>query len=114
MQPRPTTNRWGESDMTTKKKANGHSERAVVVTTEHRGVFFGYAKETDGDTIKLDRARLCVYWSADVKGFMGLASGGPTDSCKIGPPATITLRKITSVLEVTPAAVEAWEKAPWR
>lgn len=48
-------------------------ERPVIVTTEHRGVFFGYATNTDGETIDLKRARLCVYWSADVKGFMGLA-----------------------------------------
>ncbi len=88
-------------------------ERAVLVTTEHRGVFFGYATDTDGETIKLSKSRLCVYWSADVKGFMGLASGGPTSGCKIGPPADITLRAITAVLEVTPAAVKAWEAAPW-
>lgn len=88
-------------------------ERAVIVTTEYRGVFFGYASDTDGDQIQLRAARMCLWWSADVKGFMGLASGGPTKACRIGPPADITLRKITSVLEVTPAAVEAWEKAPW-
>ncbi len=28
------------------EKTNG--ERAVIVTTEHRGVFFGYAKEIIG------------------------------------------------------------------
>jgi hypothetical protein len=28
-------------------------ERAVLVTTSHRGVFFGYASDTDGATIKL-------------------------------------------------------------
>lgn len=37
------------------KKANG--ERAVLVTTQHRGVFFGYAEDTDGATIKLRAAR---------------------------------------------------------
>ena len=94
-----------------KTKSNG--ERAVVVTTAHRGVFFGYAKETDGETIRLSKARLCVHWSADVRGFMGLAATGPTKGCRIGPPADITLRAITSVIEVTPAAVERWEAAPW-
>lgn len=87
--------------------------RPVLVTTEHRGVFFGYADKTDGETIRLRAARLCVYWSADVKGFMGLASGGPTKGCRIGPPADIELRAITAVAEVTPAAVNAWESAPW-
>ena len=74
------------------RKTNG--ETAVLVTTAHRGVFFGYATETDGETIALKRARLCLYWSRDVKGFMGLAANGPSKSCKIGPPADIDLRAI--------------------
>lgn len=95
------------------KKTASKAERPVLVTTAHRGVFFGYATDTDGDTIALKRARLCVYWSVDVKGFMGLAANGPTAACRIGPPADITLRAITSVGEVKPAAVKAWEAAPW-
>ena len=91
-----------------------NKERAVIVTTEHRGVFFGYATDTDGDQIKLRAARLCVYWSADMRGFMGLASVGPSKDCKIGPPADITLRKITAVIEASPRAVERWESAPWK
>lgn len=85
-----------------------------MVTTEHRGVFFGYASDTDGETIKLTRARCCVYWSSDVKGFVGLASNGPNKSCRVGPAADITLRGITAVLEVTPEAVANWEKSPWQ
>lgn len=100
--------------MTTKKAASKNAKpRAVLVTTAHRGVFFGYADKTDGETIKLSRSRLCVYWSEDCRGFMGLAANGPTKSCKIGPAADIELRNITAVLECTPASVEAWEKAPW-
>lgn len=90
------------------------SERAVIVTTEYRGVFFGYAEKTDGDVIHLKRARLCVYWSADVKGFMGLSANGPSATCRIGPPANIELRKITSVMELTPEAIAKWEGAPWK
>ena len=87
--------------------------RPVVVTTAHRGVFFGYATDTSGETIKLTKARLCLYWSADCKGFMGLAASGPTSGCRIGPAADIELRNITAVLETTEAAVNAWESAPW-
>ena len=94
-------------------KPNGAHERAVIVTTAHRGVFFGYSKLTDGETIALRGARLCLYWSPDVKGFMGLAANGPTSKCRIGPPADITLRNITAVLEVSPTAVKAWESGPW-
>ena len=88
-------------------------ERPVIVTTAHRGVFFGWATQTDGETIALKRARLCLYWSKDCKGFMGLAANGPTSGCRIGPPADITLRAVTAVLEVAPAAVTAWESGPW-
>lgn len=93
--------------------AKSTKERAVVVTTAHRGVFFGYATKTDGETIFLRAARLCVYWSSDLRGFMGLAATGPNKGCKIGPPADIELRAITSVVAVTPEAVAKWESAPW-
>jgi hypothetical protein len=90
------------------------NERAVIVTTAHRGVFFGYAAQTDGETIDLKRARLCVYWTADLRGFMGLAANGPGAGCKVGPAADITLRAITSVVAVSPEAVTKWESAPWK
>lgn len=89
------------------------NERYVIVTTEHRGVFAGFANNTDGDVIKLRQARNCVYWSSSLKGFLGLASEGPNNECKIGPAADIELRKITAVVEVTPEAQAKWEKAPW-
>jgi hypothetical protein len=94
-----------------KKKTTG---RPVLVTTAHRGVFMGYATDVDGETIALTGARLCIYWSADVKGFMGLAANGPTAGCRIGPVADIVLRNITAVLSVTPAAEKAWAAAPWK
>jgi hypothetical protein len=95
------------------KKTRSVTGRPVLVTTAHRGVFFGYASNTDGDTIELKRARLCVYWSTDVRGVMGLPANGPSKSCRIGPAADITLRSITAIAEVTPEAVKAWEAAPW-
>ena len=99
--------------MPAKKKPARPTERPVIVTTAHRGVFFGYATKADGETVSLKRARLCLYWSPDTKGFMGLASTGPSDRCRIGPRADIELRAVTAVLEVAPEAVERWEKAPW-
>jgi hypothetical protein len=92
----------------TKKK-----ERAVLVTTKHRGVFFGYATDTSGESIQLKRGRLCVYWSSDLRGFMGLATQGPGSSCKIGPAGDIDVRDVTSVTEVTPEAMAKWEKGVW-
>jgi len=88
-------------------------ERAVLVTTAHKGVFFGYATDTSGDVIKLRAGRLCVYWTSDLRGFMGLASHGPSNQCKIGPAADIEVRAVTSIVEVSAEAVTRWEKQPW-
>jgi hypothetical protein len=88
-------------------------EMAVLVTTAHRGVFFGYATKVDGETIALRAARNCIYWPAENKGFLGLAADGPKAGARVGPPANVELRDITCVAEVTPAAVTAWEKSPW-
>jgi hypothetical protein len=98
-------------------KKTKESTRPVIVTTAHRGVFFGYIPDdapTDAATIRLSRARNCVYWSTDCKGFMGLAANGPTAGCRIGPAADIELRDITAVLDVTPEAVARWEAQPWQ
>jgi hypothetical protein len=89
-------------------------ERAVLVTTAHRGVFFGYASDTNGNTIKLRNARNCVYWPSDNKGFLGLASDGPKSGARVGPAANIELRDITCVAECSKEAVKRWESAPWR
>lgn len=86
--------------------------RPVIVTTEHKGVFFGYAEDTDGETIKLMGARMCLYWCEDVGSFMGLAAVGPLSGSKIGRRADITLRNITAVLEMTDTAVKCWEAFP--
>lgn len=99
--------------MTNHPNRSKSEERAVVVTTQHRGVFFGYATDIDGDKIELRKARNCLYWSRDVRGFHGLAVTGPSKDCRVGPAADIQLRDITSVLKCEDAAVQAWEDAPW-
>jgi len=92
-----------------------NKETAVLVTTEFRGVFFGYMEPQEiNGSITIKRARNCVYWSADIKGFMGLAATGPNKNCKIGPAVpSLTLQKVTAVIEVTPEAAQQWEKSPW-
>ena len=87
--------------------------RAVIVCTEHRGVFFGYV---DGDTfghdpIMLRRARMGIRWGT-TRGVMQLAETGPTGNSKVSARATMEIRKITAIMEVEPAAVAAWEAAP--
>lgn len=87
--------------------------KPVLVTTEFRGVFFGYVKNDKKlpEEITLTKVRNCIYWSSDCGGFLGLASNGPTSSCKIGSMVDeITLYKVTSVTPVTKGASEKWEK----
>lgn len=90
-------------------------EKAVMVTTEFRGVFFGYMTDApENGTVTIKRARNCVYWSSDVKGFMGLASDGPSKNCRVGPAVlSLTLNKVTAVIEVSPSAAQKWEGGPW-
>ena len=88
--------------------------RPVVVTTLYQGVFYGLGPVSDAPTIRLINARMVVYWSANVKGVLGLASTGPLNGCKVGPivPA-IMLRDVTSVMECSEQAARAWESASW-
>ena len=89
------------------------SERAVLVTTAHRGVFFGWATEIDGPTIKLRCARNCLSWPVKNQGFLGLAAFGPLSGARVGPPADIELRDITCVALCTPVATTLWESIKW-
>lgn len=85
--------------------------KAVLCTTEFRGVFFGYVKDDKKlpEAIVLTNVRNCIYWSSDVGGFLGLASSGPSSSCKIGAEVPeLTLYKITSVSPVSPEAEKKW------
>jgi hypothetical protein len=85
-------------------------ERPVIVCTEHRGVFFGYAGDTRATEIKLKKARMAISFGT-TRGVMELAETGPTSRSKISARADIDVRKVTAVFEVTPAAAEKWEAA---
>ena len=85
-------------------------ERPVIVCTEHRGVFFGYAEDTTGTTILLKRARMAIYFGTN-RGVMELAETGPTAKSKVSARADLDVRKITLVMEVTTEACAKWEAA---
>jgi len=91
-----------------KAKTGSGNERPVIVCTEYRGVFFGFAADTSGDTVKLRDARMAIYWGTD-RGVMQLAETGPTSKSKISAKADIELRKVTSIFEATEAAAKAWQ-----
>lgn len=87
------------------------NRRPVIVTTEHRGVFFGYADNTSGTEIKLERVRMAIAFGT-TRGILELAETGPTSRSKISARAPeIDVRKVTAVIEVSPAAAERWEAA---
>jgi len=89
-------------------------EIPLVVTTAHKGVFFGFGRPTTNKTIRLTQVQMCVYWSSDVKGVLGLAAKGPTRGCKIGPPVpAMTLQDVTGVIEASEEAAKAWANQPW-
>ena len=86
--------------------------KAVLVTTEFRGVFFGFVKDDSKapEEITLTNARNCIYWASSVGGFLGLASKGPDGNCRIGSQVEeLTLYKVTSIAPVSDEAVKAWE-----
>lgn len=92
---------------------------AVIVTTLHRGVFFGYATDTeisrafsDAERICISGARCAIYWGTE-KGIGQLADTGPTEKSKIGARIpTLWINSVTAVFGVTDAAVEKWESIP--
>lgn len=86
------------------------TERPVIICTEHRGVFFGYATDTSGNVVRLRSARMAIYWGT-TRGVIELAETGPTQKSKISARADIEVRKVTAVFEVTPDATAKWEAA---
>jgi hypothetical protein len=78
----------------------GNTLTPVVVTTDKRGVVFGYTANPHARPQVLTDARMCLYWSADVGGVFGLADIGPTKDCKI-----------SAVLEIDAAADKRHENA---
>jgi hypothetical protein len=85
--------------------------QAVLVTTEFRGVFFGYVVSDSKlpDEITLSKVRNCIYWPSSVGGFLGLASQGPNNDCKIGTMVPeLRLFKVTSVSRVSDEAAKKW------
>ena len=86
----------------------------VVVTTKHRGVFFGTLIERNGTEVTLEHARVCVHWSKETRGFIGLASTGPLKGSRVSPSAPrMEVVDVTSIVECTEEAANRWEEGLW-
>lgn len=81
--------------------------RPVIVTTEYRGVFFGYASDTKGDVIELNDARMIIYWGT-TRGIPQLCETGTTSSTKLSAKADVEVRKVTAVFEVSEQAEKSY------
>lgn len=91
---------------------------AVLITTDStkRGVFSGFIDPADADreTLVVEELRMCVFWSTDVCGVIGLAATGPTKKCRITKAAKrATLRGVTATVELSEEALKNWRKEPW-
>mgnify|MGYP000738900063 CR=1 FL=1 len=88
--------------------------KAVIITTEYRGVFFGYV-EDDTDltktTLGLKNARMAIRWQT-TKGIAELAKEGPNGDSIIGDVADWpVIHKVTGVIFVTQKAEIKWMEA---
>ena len=87
----------------------------VVVTTKQRNVFFGFVdpSEIKRRSLTLTKCRHCIVWTADVRGYLGLASHGPSETCRITrtSPRPVLLHDVLCVAECSDEAVERWMKA---
>lgn len=87
----------------------------VLITTQHRGVFFAQLADDTDLTQKtltnLKNCRMAIYWGT-TKGVMQLANEGPTSSSKIGAPADVdVMHDVTAVFSVSDKAAEKWTLA---
>lgn len=86
--------------------------RNILITTQHRGVWFAQvppdADLTPKTLTDLRNCRMAIYWGT-TKGLQQLCESGPTGSSKISAPANIpVLHDITAVFDITDKAAEAW------
>jgi hypothetical protein len=90
-------------------KTKKSTPKSVIITTSHRGVFWGYLESEKDRTVVLAGARNAILWNTK-KGFVELADIGPNSGSRIGARAQrITLHDVTSITECTDAATKAWE-----
>ena len=88
--------------------------KQVVVTTSHRGVFFGTLAKREGSDVELENARVCIYWTRETRGFVGLAKTGPLGDSRVSRSCPrMAISSVTSIMECTQESVTRWESGPW-
>lgn len=88
--------------------------KKVVVTTNYRGVFFGTLEKREEDRAVIVNARVCIYWSKETRGFVGLAATGPLEGSRISREAPrMELVGVSAVIECSDEAARGWELGRW-
>lgn len=101
-----------------------NEQRPVMACVDKRAVMFGYlvgepeVYDVPGVgrrmRVLLSQARMCVRWSEDVRGIVGLAATGPSAACRITQASPrVELVDVHALFDVTEGAAQAWESAPW-
>lgn len=87
----------------------------VLVATRDRGVYAGrFVEERENGDVVLSELRMCVYWSVEVRGLVGLAANGPNEKSRITPMAPSGLLKgVVVMARLSDQAWAAWEAEPW-
>jgi len=83
----------------------------VLVTTTHKGVFFGVLKKSKApEYVELTDVQNVIRWRQEGRGFLGLAVTGPTDGCTVGPAAEeANIYGVTGVIRCSTKAVAAFK-----
>ena len=92
-----------------------------LILDKHRGVYFAAnvtaIRETPaGVAVDAEGIRHCLYYpvaEAGHKGTYGLATVGPADSAKVGPPVNGTIYDVVKVIDAAPEAVKRWGEISW-
>lgn len=86
--------------------------QSILITTKHRGVFFGQVEDgkdlTPTTLTDIKNARMAIRWRTK-NGVMELCEAGPNLHTKVGDKADINvLHDITAIFHVTEEAAEKW------
>jgi hypothetical protein len=92
-----------------------------LLLDKHRGVYFAAnvtaIRETPaGVAVDAEGLRHVFYYSAQEaghRGVYGLATKGPADGAKVGPPVTGTRYDVVGIADATDEAVARFGKATW-